>query len=176
MRKKIVALVQQQGVWSTLKQQLGRQYFRLLHHQSFFTTQLPGGSRAAYQLSEGPLTTALRLYSYGFHAVVLATSVLGLCFLRWRPPWRWSHAFALFIAYNLALFLFIHVKTRYMIQFLPMLMFFSGVAVHGLSRRNELSAFAPTSAFTVTRTRLLVGAVLIILIEMVAFRAVFAAW
>jgi 4-amino-4-deoxy-L-arabinose transferase-like glycosyltransferase len=113
---KIVALVQQQGVWTTLTQQLSRQYFRLFHYQSFFTTQLPGGTRPAYQLSEGPLTTAVRLYSYGFYAVVLATSVLGLCFLRWQP-WSWPHGFALFLAYNLGLFLFIHVKTRYVVQF-----------------------------------------------------------
>lgn len=173
--EKIVAFVRQQGVWTTLTQQLGRQYFRLFHYQSFFTTQLPGGTRPAYQLSEGPLTTAIRLYSYGFHAVVLATSMLGLCFLRWRP-WSWPHGFALFIAYNLGLFLFLHVKTRYMIQFFPMLMFFSGAAVHGLARRNEPGVFAPTSAFTITRTRLLVAAVLIILIEVVAFREAFVAW
>ena len=173
--EKIVALVRQQGVWTTFTQQLGRQYFRLFHYQSFFTTQLPGGTRVAYKLSEGALTRVIRLYSYGFHAVVLATSVLGLCFLRWRP-WSWPHGFALFIAYNLGLFLFIHVKTRYMIQFLPMLMFFSGVAVHGLARRNEPAVFAPTSAFTVTHTRLLVAAGLVILIELVAFREALSAW
>lgn len=172
-REKIIALVQHQGVRTILTQQLRRQYFRLFHYQSFFTTQLPGGPRVAYQLPEGSLTQGIRLYSYGFHAVVLATSVLGLCFLRWQPPWSWPHGFALFIAYNLGLFLFIHVKTRYMIQFLPMLMFFSGVAMHSLVRRREPSAVAPTSAFTVTRARLALGVVLVVLIELVAFREVF---
>lgn len=173
-QKKIFTFVQQQGVWAILTQQLSKQYFRLFHYQSFFTTQLQGGTRPAYQLPEGFLTQILRLYSYGFHAVVLATSVLGLCFLRWQP-WSWPHGFALFIAYNLGLFLFIHVKTRYMIQFLPMLMFFSGVAVHGLARRKEPVAFLPTAAFTVTRTRLLLGAMLVVLIELAAFREAFVA-
>jgi uncharacterized membrane protein len=168
---KIVAFVQHEGVWTTLTRQLNKQYFRLFHHQSFFTTQLPGGTRAAYKLSEGPLTTGIRLYSYGFHAVVLATSVLGLCFLRGQP-WSWPYGFALFIAYNLGLFLFLHVKTRYVIQFLPMLMFFSGVAVHSLVRNRRHPAFVPTSGFAVTRTRILLGAVLVVLIELVAFREI----
>ena len=166
---KIIAFIQHQGVWATLTRQLRKQYFRLFHYQSFFTTQLPGGTRPAYQLSEGPLTTVIRLYSYGFHAVVLATSVLGLCFLRGQP-WSWPHGFALFIAYNLGLFLFLHVKTRYVVQFLPILMFFSGVAVHSFAKWREPSAFLPTSAFTVTRTRILLGVVLVVLIELVAFR------
>jgi len=166
---KIVTLIQHQGVWTTLTRQLKKQYFRLFHYQSFFTTQLPGGTRPAYQLSEGPLTTSLRLYAYGFHAVLLATSVLGLCFLRWQP-WGWPHGFALFIAYNLGLFLFLHVKTRYLVQFLPMLMFFSGVAVHGLVTKGARPAALPIPRFVVTNPRLLLGAVLAVLIELVAFR------
>jgi 4-amino-4-deoxy-L-arabinose transferase-like glycosyltransferase len=166
---KIVAFVQHQGVWTTLTRQLDKQYFRLFHYQSFFTTQLPGGTRPAYKLSEGPLTTVIRLYSYGFHAVVLATSVLGLCFLRWQP-WSWPHGFALFIAYNLGLFLFLHVKTRYVVQFLPMLMFFSVVAVHSLATKSIPTATSPPPGFAVSRTRIFLGAVLAVLIELIAFR------
>jgi hypothetical protein len=168
---KIVALVERQGVWPTLTRQLKKQYFRLFHYQSFFTTQLPDGTRPAYQLSEGPLTQGIRLYSYGFHAVLLATSVLGLCFLRWRP-WGWPHGFALFIAYNLGLFLFLHVKTRYLIQFLPMLMFFSGVAVHTLAAKSISTAISPPPGFAVTRKRILLGVVLVVLIELIAFREI----
>lgn len=169
---KVIALVERQGVGTTLEYQLRKQYFRLFHYQNFFTTQLPGGTRPAYQLSEGPLTTGLRLYAYGFHAVVLATSVLGLCLLRGQP-WGWPHGFALFVAYNLGLFLFLHVKTRYLVQFLPMLMFFSSVAVHSLATKSIHTAASPPPGFAVTSARILLGAVVVVLIELIAFREVF---
>ena len=121
---KIRALVRERGVRRILRAQLARQYFRLLDKDSFLTDQLPDGAIGrqgyGYRDTPRPLAALVRGWSYVLYAVILAAAALGLAV---DPPrgrsWRW--ALVGFLAYNLAAFLFLHVKSRYRLAFLPVL-------------------------------------------------------
>jgi len=118
------ALVRERGVLPILRVQLSRQYFRLLDKDSFVTDQLPGGAIArqgyGYRGTPAVLAALLRAWSYGLYALVLVAATLGVAV---DPPrgraWRW--VLLSFVAYNLAAFLVLHVKSRYRIAFLPVL-------------------------------------------------------
>jgi 4-amino-4-deoxy-L-arabinose transferase-like glycosyltransferase len=124
LEEKIRGLVRERGLAAVARAQLGRQYFRLFHHASFFTDQLPGGAIAAQGLGYrgvAPATAAaFRLYGAAVWAIVLAGAGLGLAAL---PRERRAFVSMLlgFVAYNLALFFVLHVKTRYRVPFLPVL-------------------------------------------------------
>ena len=130
-RQKIIDFVAQKGVFSVVWAQSTKQYARLFHAETSFTTQLPGGPRQSYRFSAFPWAPVLRWYAYVMHGLVLGLGVLGLCFLQLRPI-GWPHLLGLFVVYNLGLFLAVHVKTRYMIQIFPVLMIFSAVALDRL--------------------------------------------
>jgi hypothetical protein len=168
--KRISDRVRQQGLWQTLLAQAGRQYARLFGHQTFFTTQLPGGPRQAYAFSAPVLTRALVLYSSLYHAVLLAAGALGLAFVRARP-FGWLHFLLLFIVYNLALFLALHAVTRYTVQFMPAWIVFAAaglVSVMGWLRRRQATS-AP--GFVVTAPRTIGGAGLALALLALAFRS-----
>jgi 4-amino-4-deoxy-L-arabinose transferase-like glycosyltransferase len=133
--EKIGALVETKGMGPLFAAQLGRQPFRLFDKDSFFTDQLPGGALAAqgygYRGVPPALATALRLWSYALYAAVLAAAGLGMALLwvdRRRRGDPWLRGALLFLAYNLALFVFLHVKTRYRVQLLPGLDLYAAVA------------------------------------------------
>lgn len=119
------------GSWlGILRQQAARQYFRLLDRDGYLVDQLPGGVATrppyatGYVAAPGWAAAAVRAVSRGWWALLLVAAPLG--FALWRSPHRrWSWAMAAFVAYSLALFLLLHVKTRYRIQLLPVL--FAGV-------------------------------------------------
>jgi 4-amino-4-deoxy-L-arabinose transferase-like glycosyltransferase len=121
---RIRAFARERGAWSVARAQLGRQYFRLFHHASFFTDQLPGGAIAAqglgYRGVPAPAASAFRLWGAAAWALVLCGAGLGLSALP-----RGRRAFVLmllaFVVYHLALFFVLHVKTRYRLPFLPVL-------------------------------------------------------
>ena len=120
---KIRGLVRERGWPALLRAQLGRQYFRLLDKDSFLTDQLPGGAIArqgyGYRDTPPPLAAALRAWSYALYAAVLVAAALGLAV---APPRTWWHRVLLaFLAYNAAVFLLLHVKSRYRVAFLPVL-------------------------------------------------------
>jgi hypothetical protein len=144
---RIIQKVSQQGLLDTLSNQLGKQYFRLFDIQTFFTTQIVGGGRQSYSADSTILNAALKLYSYAIYGFILISGAIGLCFLRIRPL-GWYHLFSLFIAYNLGLFLLLHVKTRYVIQFLPMLIFFAGITSHWLIHKRRPTEALPGFAFS----------------------------
>lgn len=173
-RDKIRLKLQQQGIISAISGQLSRQYFRLFDYQTFFTTQLPGGPRSSYGFNSPAITSLLHTYSHVLYGFLLAASVMGMCFIRARPV-GWAHCFLLFIAYNLGLFLFLHVKTRYVIQFMPMMMFFSVVTVYWASLLVQAKQVSPLSCFVFNKSRIILGVVFAVLIEVVAFRSFFAA-
>lgn len=121
---KIRGLVRERGLVAVARAQLGRQYFRLFHHASFFTDQLPDGAIASqglgYRGRSPAIAAAFRAYGAAVWAVVLAGAGLGLAALpKERRPFVWM--LLAFVAYNLALFLVLHVKARYRIPFLPVL-------------------------------------------------------
>jgi hypothetical protein len=128
---KIRKLVQERGWPALLRAQLGRQYFRLLDKDSFLTDQLPGGAIArqgyGYRGTPRAVAAALRGWSYALYAAVLLAAALGLAAA--PPRARWHRVLLAFLAYNAAVFLFLHVKSRYRIPFLPVLYLQAGAFV-----------------------------------------------
>ena len=123
------------GAWPLLKGQLAKQYFRLLDHTSYFTDSLPGG-RFDPGAPRSRLTPVLRLWSDTAYAVLLVLSALGIASVTRRElRGAWGLA-GLFLAFNFGLFLFLHVKTRFRIPFLPALVFFAALAVARLAERS----------------------------------------
>ena len=124
LEDKISRLARERGPAALLRAQLGRQYFRLLDKDSFLTDQLPGGAiaRQGYGYRDTPPAVAavLRAWSYALYAAVLAAAALGLAVdpPRGRP---WHRVLLAFLAYNAAVFLLLHVKSRYRVAFLPVL-------------------------------------------------------
>lgn len=121
---KLATLFGERPVLDLIAAQLGKQYFRLFDKDSFLTDLLPGAAiprdRGGYS-DVGPVTsTLLRVWSFAVYALLLASAGLGLATtrLRGRP---WLQMLWLFLAYNAVLFLGLHVKSRYRLQFLPVL-------------------------------------------------------
>lgn len=133
---RIRAFVRERGAWSVARAQLGRQYFRLFHHASFFTDQLPGGAIAAQGLGyhgvPGPVASALRLYGAAAWALVLCGAGLGLAALP-RERRAFVGMLLAFVVYNLALFFVLHVKTRYRLPFLPVLDLLAAAGIGALA-------------------------------------------
>ena len=173
-RDRIWLKLRQQGVLNTLLRQLSRQYFRLFDHETYFTTQLPGMPRHSYSFDAPRLTRFLHLWSNALYALILAASVMGMCFIAWRPI-GWAHCFLLFIVYNLGLFLFLHVKTRYVVQFMPMMMFFSGITAHWVSLLIRRQPDSSPPGFVVSRPRIILGTILAFAVEFLAFRSAIVA-
>lgn len=133
LEAKIASLVRERGVPEVLRAQLGRQYFRLLDTETYLTEQLPGGFLHQTACGYGPATASLaapvRLYAYGFHAMLLVAVALAVAL---TAPWReraWLRVVLAFLAYNLLVFLVLHVKSRYRLQFVPFLDLFAGAGL-----------------------------------------------
>ncbi|HXT22775.1 MAG TPA: glycosyltransferase family 39 protein [Thermoanaerobaculia bacterium] len=140
-RGKIEALVAERGVLPLLRAQLSRQYFRLFDRDSFLADQLPGGAIAergdgyGYVAPPHWLAAALRGWGWTIYGVVLVGAALGVATVP-AGNRRWLVVALLFVAYNLALFLVLHVKTRYRVQLMPVLDLFAGAtAVWLVTRR-----------------------------------------
>lgn len=120
--------IRNEGVFSIVIGQIGKQYGRLFDRESFFTDQLPGGR---WRQGEPRLAgdTPWRAWAYATYAAVLILAGLGLVLADWRGRFRTLALPALFLAYNLGLFLLLHVKTRYRFAFTPPLLFFAALAV-----------------------------------------------
>jgi hypothetical protein len=133
LRSRIRDLVRERGFFAVLTDQLTKQPFRLFDLSSYFSDQLPGGG-AQTQAGAGYLglgAGAGRVLGWiaglGVLLLYAASSsgwVIGGC-----AGDRWARTLALFILYNLALFLWLHVKTRYRIQMLPSAMIGVGCLV-----------------------------------------------
>jgi 4-amino-4-deoxy-L-arabinose transferase-like glycosyltransferase len=132
LERRIDALVEERGLLAIARAQLGRQYFRLFHHDSFFTDQLPGGAITVqglgYRDPPHALASVLRAYANVVWVATLVGVGLGLAAL--RPDSRgWLAMLLAFVAYNLAVFFLLHVKTRYRLPFLPVLDLLAGIGV-----------------------------------------------
>lgn len=136
LREKIAALVRERGLLRVLGDQLGRQFFRLFDKDSLLTDQLPGGAihrlGGGYRAPPAAVSWLVRTLSYGMYAALLVGTAAGLALLgRRNRPWVgfiWS-----FVAYNLLLMLFLHVKTRYRVQLMPFSFFLSAYAFFRLT-------------------------------------------
>lgn len=125
-------LIRERGLGTVLKAQFRRQYVRLFDKDCYLTEQLPGGiavQQGSGFTALGPrMSDGIRFVSYGTYALLLMTAPLG--FLVWPfAQKRWPRVLLLFLFYNLALFLVLHVKSRYRIQLLPVFFLGSSAAV-----------------------------------------------
>ncbi len=139
---KIKVFSEQHGSGEILRRQLARQPIRLFDKDSFLTDMLPGGAIAdrgrGYHRPPWPIALGLRVSSYLAYAVVLVASALGIAVCPPRGR-RWLLIALLFIAYNMVIFLLLHVKSRYRVQILPFLFLYSGCAVAWAAHRLGLN-------------------------------------
>jgi hypothetical protein len=133
MWERVRAKVESDGVFATLTRQIAKQYGRLFDRESFFTDQLAGG-RMRRDHYPRPLDDALRFWAYAAYAVTLVLTALGFAAWDWRARWRAALLPALFLAYNVSLFLLLHVVTRYRVAILPAAFFFAAAGVDALPR------------------------------------------
>lgn len=125
-------LIRERGLGTVLKAQLRRQYVRLFDKDCYLTEQTSGGvavDQGSGYVALGPrVSTGVRFVSYGTYALLLMTAPLG--FMVWPfVQRRWPRVLLLFLFYNLALFLVLHVKSRYRIQLLPVFFLGSSAAI-----------------------------------------------
>ena len=134
LAEKTNRLLAERGWLAIVGEQLGKQYFRLFDHRSFFGQQLPGGAlhggRRGYR-GPGPLATALlRWLDHSVYGLLLVAFAWGL----WRAPYRrsiWLVVALAFLAYNLVLFLGLHAKSRYLLQLVPFMIPFAALGLAG---------------------------------------------
>jgi hypothetical protein len=127
LRGRIREKIEADGIFTVLGRQLGRQYFRLFEKDSYLTDMLPSGALEpegqGYRRMSPALASFLRGLAWSSHILLLALAGLGLA-LQPAPslakPWSWLAP--AFLAYNLLIFLGLHVKSRYLLQMLPCLL------------------------------------------------------
>lgn len=129
---RIAERVREEGALRLLKSQLSRQYFRLFEKDTVLTEQLPGGALhavgAGYRGMPAALATALRSWAYAVHALVLVAAAFGvfLVTVRGRPAVRFA---LVFLVSCLALFLVLHVKSRFRVPMAPFLDLYAAAAL-----------------------------------------------
>ena len=138
-RAQIARELQVRGTVRTYLELAPKQYLRLLHHDTHFTTQLPGGPRKGFALRSRTVGSAIRWWAHAAYAALLVLACVGAASVRWRRPGG-LHVAALFVIYNLAAFLLLITQTRYMVAIYPALMLFAGLGVHALWRWREVEA------------------------------------
>ena len=165
-REKALAFVRERGVFTVIGDQLGRQYFRLFSAKTPLVSQLPGAACAGHlsvYATPVPLTRTLTLWNDAFHALTLAAAAFGLACWRRRPDARLVLV-GLYIAYQLALMLLVHVKARFLFPMMPFLCGFAGSFLAAAFARDE-----PHDAIALTRPRLALGAGIAALLMFFAF-------
>jgi hypothetical protein len=137
------AIVREQGVIATLQAQLGKQYFRLFNAKTTLLSQLPGpqcaGHTGSYRDVPAWFAQAIAAASDALHLIALVGFAVGLAFWRrWREPFvLWS---ALFFAYQLALYLLLHVKARFLLPMMPIFCAFAASAIVSMNRPDAAAA------------------------------------
>jgi len=172
---KIVALADHRGTITLLAERLGVQYFRLFNAKTLLVSQLPGpacsGRLGAYaNPSTAPFVAGA---SHLAHTTTLALAAFGIVlWRRWRAPLAlFSGAF---IAYQLALYLGLHVMQRYLFQMLPFLCVFGGVLLAVLVQRARGRGAAIVAApagdyFHFSAMRIFAGLILAVALLCLAF-------
>ena len=161
--------IQRQGLSETLSHQFPEQYFRLLNYEGDFTRRLVDDPWHSYRVKSPALERILHGLAHTGYAALLVASAFGICSLRFRRL-GWEHFFALFLVYNLGLFLFVHARPRFLMAFFPILVFFAGAAAHAWKNRH---ANEPQARFAMTPVRLALGAALALLLGIAAFQPPF---
>ena len=162
LKMKIKDFLKQRSIIAILKNQLGKQYFRLLSKNTFFTDALPGGFFAkqgmGYYEPSPIIYIPYKILSYLLYLFVLFSSVFA--FIYFKNNSLESKIIILFLFYNLIIFLFLHVKTRYRIQFLPFLFLYSAYFISSVYEKIANKAFLD---FFVSRAQKCRGAVALVI-------------
>jgi hypothetical protein len=169
LREKIRGYLDTHSWASIVRSHLGRQYFRLFDRDCYLTNQLPGGAAverysAGYLRANPRVSKAVRATSYLLYGLLLVLAPLGLALWRFRDR-RWLAVLLLFVLYNLAIFFWLHVKSRYRIQMLPVAFLGAGCAVAWLDGWLR----GDPAAAGVARWRWLAAIVTAGLLELLAF-------
>lgn len=144
---KVKQIVAERGWLGVLGDQLDSQYFRLFNARTLLNAQLPGpaceGHLGAYGV--GALNAPIGWLAKACHTALLILCAFGIAMWRnWQRPFA---AFcAVYLGYQLALFLGLHVMERYFFQMQPILCGFAGSFVAALIDRKTPSttiAFSP---------------------------------
>jgi 4-amino-4-deoxy-L-arabinose transferase-like glycosyltransferase len=146
LQGKIEGLLAERGWAAVLRAQLGRQYRRLLHRDSFLTDQLPGGAIHAagggYRRPPVWIARALRWGHTLVYGALLLAAPFGLA-AAWAARRGWAWMGGAFLAYHAAIFLVLHVKTRYVVQLVPLLCVAAASAAVGWIGRRAGGGPAP---------------------------------
>jgi len=123
LRSKIRELLRERGLPAVIRSQMDKQYFRLFEAGCYLTDQLPGGAAqevagAGYLGVEPGLGRMVGAATVASIVMLYVASITGMTLGGCRGN-RWVRALVLFIGYNLLLFFWLHVKTRYRVQMLP---------------------------------------------------------
>jgi hypothetical protein len=165
-REKALAWIDERGLLDVIGDQLGRQYFRLFSAKTPLVSQLPGpvcaGHLSVYAAPDW-LTRTLTLWNDAFHALILAAAACGLACWRRRPDARFVLV-GLYVAYQLALMLLVHVKARFLFPMMPFFCGFAGSFLAASFARNEKS-----DVIALTPRRVAIGAALAALLLFLAF-------
>lgn len=153
---KVKAIVSERGWLGVIGDQIDSQYFRLFSAKTLLNSQLPGPACGGYLGAYGvsALTTPIGWLATAFHTALLVLCAFGLTLWRyWRRPFA---AFcAIYLGYQLALFLGLHVMERYFFQMQPLLCGFAGSFLAALIDREDTP-----SALAFTRGRWIAGSLL----------------
>lgn len=141
LAKRLRDLVGERGLPALVADQWPRQYFRLFDRESYFTAALPpAGSRylagEGYRAAPPWLARLLGGAEIGLYCAILLSAPFGLVRLlrTHRPGAGWV---GLLLAYQLALFWFVHVKARYRLTLLPLLMLGTAWTIETWRRRGR---------------------------------------
>jgi 4-amino-4-deoxy-L-arabinose transferase-like glycosyltransferase len=162
-KQKVRERITEQGLTETIAAQFSKQYFRLFDSRNFLVAQLHGpecrGYIGRYRLESPGLNRAIDYAARAWHIVLLVMFALGLAAWRgWRKPWLWL--LGTYVGYQLALFLGLHVKTRFLLPLLPVLCVF---AAHFLAQFPQFRATASPLSPTRRMAGLLLAALLVFL-------------
>lgn len=162
---KVRAEIASRGWLDVIGGQLDSQYFRLFNAKTLLNSQLPGAACAGHLGAYAPsaLATPIGWLAAASHSMLLILCAFGIALWKsWRRPF--AVFCALYLGYQLVLFLGLHVMERYFFQMQPLLCGFAGSFVAAIIARKD----AP-SALAFARWRWLAGSLLAALLLVLAW-------
>lgn len=147
--------VQAKGLETVLRERLSVQYFRLFNAKRTLLSQLPGPACAGYlgaYTVPAHWVSVIQFLTRAQYLLMLVLAAFGVAL--WKRHSRLLWLILLFFGYQLALFLGLHVKARFL---LPMLPFLSGFAASALVSVLPTSASDSPSPLSARRWRVAVA-------------------
>jgi hypothetical protein len=163
--QKVREIVAERGLLDVVVERLSTQYFRLFSAKTLLISQIPGpacaGRLGAYH--DAPWTSVLIGVAEITHGLTLVLFAFGVClWRRWREPLLLF--FVVFLAYQLALYLGLHVMERYVFQMLPVMCAFGGSVIAAMFHRGQASP-----CLAVSPLRLVSGLILAVILLSLAW-------